>query len=314
MDFGDFRKIADTANFIIVQPQATGDVPSWDLTGTTDTDFLMALLDQLESEYKIDTNRVYSTGFSQGGMMSYLFACFHSTRIAAVAPVAGGMSSTTVTDCKPTHYMPLMEVHGTTDQLAAYTGSAASPGVQTLLNYWVKVNKCTPTAVKTTLPNTNTGDACTVEHYVYGGGMDNANVEHYKVIDGGHEWPTLTPGKFNYGLGNRNLDYDASKEIWRFFSSYSLDKLSSTGISEMDAVENSVSISPNPSNGVFTLKTNSYTNGKLIITDVVGKVVFETNLKAELTSIDIKNVGKGIYIYQVREQSGTTSSGKIIIE
>lgn len=315
MDFGDFRSIADTANFIIVQPQALGTVPSWDLTGTSDTDFLMALLDSIESEYNIDTDRIYSTGFSQGGVMSYRFACFHSTRIAAVAPVAGGMTNTVVATCAPTHYMPVLITHGTTDQLASYTGSATSPSVASVINYWVGLNQCNTTAIMTPLTDQTTADNSTVEHYLYDGGMSGSTVEHYKVLSGGHEWPVLTPTKNNYGLGNRNLDFNLSKEIWRFFSKYQKSALGTyVSIDEVQADENTVTVSPNPSNGMFTLNVKDHKNAKVKITDLLGKVVYESTLKSELTTIDLRSVGEGIYIYSVQTPSGTSDSGKIIVQ
>ncbi len=318
MDFANFNPIADTANFIVVTPQATGTVPSWDLTGTTDTDFLMALLDTLEAQYNIDSNRVYSTGFSQGGMMSYIFACSHSTRIAAVAPVAGGMTQTTLSACKPSHYMPLMAIHGTSDQLANYNGSTSpvnTPSVQALLNYWVGVNHCNTTPVKTTLPDLTTADASTVEHYVYSGGLSNTSVEHYKVITGGHEWPTLAPGtKNNYGVGNRNLDFNASKEIWRFFSKYSLKSLDVVnGINDYSDYNNLILLYPNPTSGSFTLDVKNYINAKVKIVDLLGNTVFESTIKTQLTKIDLNNIANGIYLYQVINQTGSMTSGKLFV-
>jgi polyhydroxybutyrate depolymerase len=312
MDFANFNPIADTANFIVVSPQATGTVPSWDLTGTTDTDFLMNLLDTLESQYKIDTNRVYSTGFSQGGMMSYILACSHSTRIAAVAPVAGGMTQTTLSSCKPSHYMPLMEIHGTSDILANYT---TAPSVQTLLDYWVGVNHCNATPAKTTLPDLTTVDGSTVEHYVYDGGLSNTSVEHYKVLLGGHEWPTLAPGtKNNYGLNNRNLDFNASKEIWRFFSKYNLKSLDVVnGINDYSDSNNLISLYPNPTSGSFTLDVKNYPNAKVKITDLLGNTVFESTIKSQLTKIELNNIATGIYIYQVLNQYGSVNSGKLFV-
>jgi polyhydroxybutyrate depolymerase len=72
----DFSKIADTANFIIVLPQGntTGQpLPEtgWNVLGTVaagvaDRTFLIALLDTVESQYAINTSRVYATGYSEG--------------------------------------------------------------------------------------------------------------------------------------------------------------------------------------------------------------------------------------------------------
>ena len=50
-----------------------------------------ALLDKLEGHLCVDLNRVYVTGFSNGGLLAYELAMSLSDRIAAVAAVAGGV-------------------------------------------------------------------------------------------------------------------------------------------------------------------------------------------------------------------------------
>ena len=78
----DFRSIADTANFIIVHPQGllnnSGET-HWNVgqigTSINDIDFISSLIDSLSLEYNIDSDRVYSTGMSNGAFMSYRLAC-----------------------------------------------------------------------------------------------------------------------------------------------------------------------------------------------------------------------------------------------
>jgi len=100
MNYGDFRPLADKEGFIVVHPQGTlldgkthWNVGGWTLASKVDdVAFTEALLDHLSSEYKIDAKRVYSTGMSNGGYMSFLLACQLSNRIAAVASVTGSMT------------------------------------------------------------------------------------------------------------------------------------------------------------------------------------------------------------------------------
>ena len=93
--YGDFRPIADTANFIIVSPDGALDgfgATHWNTFGTSsvdDVNFLSALIDTVASQYNLDHSRIYSTGMSNGGFMSYKLACQLSGRIAAVASVTG---------------------------------------------------------------------------------------------------------------------------------------------------------------------------------------------------------------------------------
>ena len=44
---------------------------------------------------------------------------------------------------------------------------------------------------------------------------DNVKVVFYKIIDGGHSWPS-SGFKWN-GEGNKNMDINANEEIWNFF-------------------------------------------------------------------------------------------------
>lgn len=71
--------------FIIVSPQCPSG--QW---WTEKTDALMALLDDIESKYAVDTSRVYLTGLSMGGFGTWTLACRHPERFAAIAPICGG--------------------------------------------------------------------------------------------------------------------------------------------------------------------------------------------------------------------------------
>jgi polyhydroxybutyrate depolymerase len=95
--YGDFRAIADTANFIVAVPNGSMDLTgilSWNTFGigtVDDVNFISQLIDRINTSYSIDQNRIYSTGMSNGGFMSYELACQLSSRIAAVASVTGSM-------------------------------------------------------------------------------------------------------------------------------------------------------------------------------------------------------------------------------
>src|SRR4030095_1468647 len=82
-------------------PNAAGDTRNWNTgidpgAGSTadDITFLRDLIAKLEGEYKIDGNRIYATGLSNGAAMCHHIAALMPDKIAAVAPVEGavGMS------------------------------------------------------------------------------------------------------------------------------------------------------------------------------------------------------------------------------
>ncbi len=69
--------------FIVVSPQCpTGQMWS--------DDSLLALLDEVEGKYAVDTHRVYLTGLSMGGFGTWNLGLSHPDRFAAIAPVCGG--------------------------------------------------------------------------------------------------------------------------------------------------------------------------------------------------------------------------------
>src|SRR5690554_8230068 len=90
--------IADTANFILVVPNGLVDGSGnqhWNFfqpNGEDDLGFLSALIDELSTNYTVNTNRVYSTGMSNGGYMSIHLACNLSHKITAVASEIGRAS------------------------------------------------------------------------------------------------------------------------------------------------------------------------------------------------------------------------------
>lgn len=71
--------------FIVVSPQCPAG--SW---WTEELDAILALLDEVQSKYTVDANRVYMTGLSMGGFGTWALGCRHPERFAAIAPICGG--------------------------------------------------------------------------------------------------------------------------------------------------------------------------------------------------------------------------------
>jgi polyhydroxybutyrate depolymerase len=219
--YADFRPVADTAGFIIVHPNGTLDGQNkrfWNTFGSSAVDdigFLSALIDTISESYNINPNRIYSTGMSNGGFMSYDLACALSNRIAAIASVTGSMTYARFISCNASHPMPVMEIHGTADGTVPYAGNVLFAPIDSLVNYWARFNNCALTPAIAQVPDINTTDGSTAEHYVYDHGDFGSKVELFKIIGGGHTWPgaPLT-------IGVTNRDFKASTEIWRFLSRY----------------------------------------------------------------------------------------------
>ncbi len=284
--YSNFMPIADTAHFLVVYPNGTfsGGQQYWNAgfgTAVNDIQFISNLIDSLSTQYNIDLNSVYSCGMSNGGYMSHTLACALNNKISAIASVTGSMTTLQRSTCVPNRAVPVMQVSGNADPTVSYTGSSTSLAIDTLVKYWVTNNNCNPTPVFTAVPNINTTDGCTAEHYVYNGGTMGSSVELYKIIGGGHTWPGAP-----FTIGVTNQDFKASEKIWLFFRKYHLNQF--VGVNEY-SMNDDITIYPNPASELIYVSING--NVKIQVYDMNGKMLIETNS----TQIDISSLDKGIY-------------------
>ena len=85
--YGLKSKANNTAIFVAGQ----GINASWPNTNGRDIAFLKAMLDRFKGEYCIDEDRIFSTGFSYGGIMSDTIGCQMGDVFRAIAPMSGGI-------------------------------------------------------------------------------------------------------------------------------------------------------------------------------------------------------------------------------
>ncbi len=312
MAYGNFKPIADTANFLILAPQGLADPVAgsahWNAnwgTGVDDIGFINALLDTISNNYSVNQDRIYSTGMSNGGFMSLTLAGQLDNKIAAVASVTGTMSVLQIPANTVTRPVPVMQIHGTNDPTVAYNGDANFLSVDSVINYWVGHNNCNPTPVFTALQDINTNDGCTAELYEYLGGDNGSEVVHYKIIDGEHTWPGAI---FNIGVTNQ--DFDASTVIWEFFSKY--EKTSLVSIKEINNEENWFSlISENPTSGLIKFQSKDEQVYDVSIMDINGKLIKILRNQSNITSLNLSDQNAGIYLIQL-ENAAKSSLFKIV--
>lgn len=213
----DMRSIAESDTFILVYPQGScvDGTSHWNAcpnggdnkSTADDFGFIEALINQITSSHNVDLERVYASGYSNGGMMAYGLANYKSELIAAVASVSGSML-----DCiGPTsHPMPVVHLHGTSDGVLPYNGSNDWSSAQSTLDHWISFNNTT-TNPTVTIDNSS---GTTIEHYVYDQGDSLVSVEHYKYIGGDHVW-------FSSNYQGQNT----SRLVWDFVSRYDINGL-----------------------------------------------------------------------------------------
>ena len=187
-------------------------VGAWTIGSTVDDiDFINTVIDLIDDKAVINKNRIYSSGMSNGGFMSYNLACNLSSRIAAIVSVTGSFSSEMLADCNPEHPTPVMQIHGTLDPTVPFNGNSAlgMVPIETTLEFWADYNLCNPVPEISVIDFFDLG--MSVDHKVYKECQNNVRVELFKSSGMAHTWPIESI----YGIG-------ATKEIWSFINQYDL--------------------------------------------------------------------------------------------
>ncbi len=81
------RKSEKDFSFIVVFPQSHEG--GW-TAGSVDGKSALAILDEVETRYKVDGKRTYLTGLSMGGEGTWSLAAAYPDRWAAIVPICGG--------------------------------------------------------------------------------------------------------------------------------------------------------------------------------------------------------------------------------
>lgn len=223
---------ADAAGFILVMPN--GYQNSWN-AGTCcgeavtealdDVGFMRAIFKEISTHLNIDLSRVYATGLSNGGYMSYRLACEAADLFVAVAPGAGaigmddiGGGTATMGDikaCAPAAKVSVLDLHGTSDPLIPFDTQKPS------LDRIADKDGCAKTTQPAKQPASMGDTTCTS----YEGCPAGVDVTGCAVKDGGHVWF----GSPNCGtgvdaacaiVGNNSANLVNTDAVWDFFSAH----------------------------------------------------------------------------------------------
>ena len=227
MYYTNFNNLANTKenNFILIHPQGaplntvlTSSSSHWNSGGWTigstvdDVDFIDTIIKLVSQKYNLNQDRIYSTGMSNGGFMSYHLACNLSSKIAAVASVTGSMSKETYEDCNPDHPTSILQVHGTIDATVPFEGNSAlgMRSINDVMNYWKLYDACDtePVSIITDYFDIE----ISVQHDTYLNCLNDVQVELYKIEGMSHR----SPNKQRYGIS-------ATETIWEFINLYDIN-------------------------------------------------------------------------------------------
>ena len=237
--------LADVEEFIVVYPEGLNGSygkPTWNdcranSTVSSDADdvaFISQLMDSISSEYTIDSNRVYVSGMSNGGLMALRLAVELSDKIAAVSTVGASMPDSSKCG-QPQNPISILFMNGTADKFLPYHGGTLSnppkPShgtvypVEYSVRFWVDFDHTDTIPTIYTYPDLDTNDGGNVIRYKYENGDEGTEVILYKINGGGHSAPSIEErysSLFEFYFGKQNHDIEMVWEVWNFFKDKTL--------------------------------------------------------------------------------------------
>ena len=186
--------------------------------GVDDVRFVEKMIEYMKSNFSVDSARVYATGFSNGGSMTFRVGRELSSLITAIAPVSS---------CdwleKPDSENPvsIMYITGTEDPLnpmeggrimIGFDGYSTKPPIEEMLLKWKTMLECSD-------EKTIHQDDDKIMHYSFHPANKDENMEIYYVKGLGHYWPGGIPMLPEWLVGSKtNIDaLDGNQVIWDFF-------------------------------------------------------------------------------------------------
>jgi polyhydroxybutyrate depolymerase len=245
MNYGDLRPQADANGFILVHPDALDDIGGtsywnmggWSISAHDDLKFIENLINLLMDKYSVDSERIYSTGMSNGGFFSFHLACNMNASFAAIASVTGSMSYETYESCNARKPTPVMQIHGSNDITVPYSGiDLIMKPIMNVMEYW-KINNACDDFIHT-VPDITSEMASWTETYLFDNCANETQNIHLYIQGARHIWP----GSRFESISDPN----ASSTIWEFFSRYDINGLREEFILQSINIDDSNVISENP--------------------------------------------------------------------
>ncbi len=317
-----FNYIADTANIIVVVPQAiddpllasvygVGNGTAWNSgagfsgyypnSTVDDVGFLNALIDTIKANYAIVQSRVYMCGFSMGGFMTERMALQSNTEIAAFASMSGTFGSA-ITTYAPGRSVPIAHFHGTSDSTVYYHGDLYGIDPDSLINFWVLNNGSNPFPDSMRYTDA-VNDTITVDRFEYSGSTPDQDVWFFRMNGAGH---TLLYQPVN--------DITEIYEAWLFFIRH---KNNTAGVETYKTLDNNVQVYPNPATNfvdVFLPQTKNETL-RVELFSMEGACLYNQPATGAMVQIalDDAKFANGIYILRVLGNS-VNFSQRIMIQ
>lgn len=235
-----FEPIVDRDGVIVAYPNAFAGQwndgrkvvpPAWHGTTPDDVGFVRELVTTLVNDRSADPDRIYVTGPSIGGMMTFRLICTSADLFAAAAPIIANMPVDIITSCVPPRPISVLVMNGTADKMIPDDGGAlgfrsergdrgAVFSTDDTMTWLRRFDGCDDTAERLALPHLDSTDRSSVTVISWTHCKSGASVQLYRIEGGGHRVPSLDRRPsllMDKMLGHENHDIDAAEVIWAFF-------------------------------------------------------------------------------------------------
>jgi len=274
--------MAEEFGYIVIYPDAilsflgtawnSGTILNTDID---DVGFITELIDTVSNTYNINDRRIYSCGFSMGGIMSHRLACEKSNLFAAIASQSGPLAKTVRDVCTPERPVPVLYIHGTADETLPYSGNVlyGTASAMNTFNRWGLNNDCGTDVEIYQVPDTANEDYH-VERYTFTGCDPESEVIHYRIYDWPHRWPL-----FGYNI-------NSTREMAHFFERHILPEADDIVLTPViESIEEDLySWGPNPFQHEFDIKLRPEFEGSWKIYSAGGQMVEQGNTSRTLNT------------------------------
>jgi polyhydroxybutyrate depolymerase len=237
----ELEETAEKYDFLLVAPDGTGKAKdvllTWNVefgfgyaneNNVDDYGFINKLLQKIEKDYKIDENRIYATGLSNGAIFCHFLAAQPENRIAAIAPVVGTAGGKKINGDKiimppkPEKPVSVCIIQGVIDKHVPVNGGKQIESINEprymisasdTIRFWLKANNIEKP------PKTTHDKKLKASIHKYSDGSNNTSVVAYLVHNLGHAWPGSKEKPYRRA-DKPPPQFPANEIIWKFFSSH----------------------------------------------------------------------------------------------
>lgn len=226
MLYTQMNKTADRHGFITVYPK--GIKEDWNVgfgmsykKGTDDIGFIETLLNQIEKDYKIDTQKVFAAGLSRGGFFCHRIAAELPHRFSAIATAGASVPDSVAYYHQDRKEIGVLMVHGKADAVVDYTGKnngyfSAPKSYQ----YWQTQGNSKIGREKTIKHDPDKSDKTSVEIIEIKTGKKYVTL--ISIENGGHTWPGADDFNIGLPIGLTSKEIDFNEYMWEFFNKQEL--------------------------------------------------------------------------------------------